>query len=115
MKKLFKFPTVSFGAYAVSLVMSLLLIGACNATKQATKFVQTHCPDSSIKANEDGTFTVSISCENLYNTEQLQKYILSGKITYDVANAELLVTGVSKQSVPDIMAILKAIIQGVKK
>jgi len=93
----------------------LSFMPSCNATKKATAFVQKHCPDSSIKANDDGTFTVSISCENLYNTEQLQKYIVSGRITYDVANAELLVTGVSKQSVPDIMAILKAIVSGVKK
>jgi hypothetical protein len=99
-------------------VLSLFIITSlpsCNATKKATDFVHKHCPDSSIKANDDGTFTVSISCENLYNTEQLQKYIVSGKITYDVANAELHVTGVSKQSVPDIMAILKAIVSGVKK
>jgi len=93
----------------------LSFMPSCNATKKATAFVQKHCPDSSIKANDDGTFTVSISCENLYNTEQLQKYIVSGKIVYDVANAELHVTGVSKQSVPDILAILKAIVSGVKK
>ena len=93
----------------------LSFMPSCNATKKATDFVQKHCPDSRITANDNGTFTVSISCENLYNTEQLQKYIVSGRITYDVANAELLVTGVSKQSVPDIMAILKAIMQGVKK
>jgi len=99
-------------------ILSLFIIASlpsCNATKKATAFVKEHCPDSSIKANQDGTYTVSISCENLYNTEQLQKYIVSGRITYDVANAELHVTGVSKQSVPDILAILKAIVSGVKK
>jgi hypothetical protein len=100
---------------AVLSAFILSFMPSCNATKKATDFVQKHCPDSKITANEDGTFTVSISCETLYNTEQLQKYIVSGRITYDVANAELLVTGVSKQSVPDIMAILKAIISGVKK
>lgn len=100
---------------AVLSAFILSFMPSCNATKKATDFVQKHCPDSRITANDNGTFTVSISCENLYNTEQLQKYIVSGRITYDVANAELLVTGVSKQSVPDIMAILKAIIAGVKK
>jgi len=93
----------------------LSFMPSCNATKQATSFVQKHCPDSRITANDNGTFTVSISCENLYNTDQLQKYIVSGRITYDVANAELHVTGVSKQSVPDIIGILKAIMAGVKK
>ena len=99
-------------------ILSLFIIASlpsCNATKKATAFVKEHCPDSSIKANDNGTYTVSISCENLYNTAELQKYIVSGKITYEVANAELLVTGVSKQSVPDILNILKAIISGVKK
>jgi uncharacterized lipoprotein YajG len=99
----------------IFLFIALLTVASCNTSKNFAAFVKDKCADSSITKNENGTYTLSVSCVDLYKTEEVKKYLQEGKVCYDVANAELHVTGVSKDSIPDIFKLLKLISKGAKK
>ena len=103
MKKAFLFLTIA------------IALSACNATKKATDFLKTKCADSSIVKQEDGSYKVSVHCVDLYATEKVKEYLPVGKVEYNISEAELSIVGVSKDSVPDVMNILKEIAKGIKK
>lgn len=96
-------------------VTGALLLAGCNASKKAADFFNTKCPGSSFVKQADGSYKVSVKCVDLYDTEAVKKYISEGKIQYDVVNAELYITGVSNDSIPDVLNILKAVVKGIKK
>jgi len=90
-------------------------LSGCNATKKATDFLKTKCANSSVVKQEDGSYKVSVECVNLYPTENVKQYLPVGKVTYNISEAELSIYGVSKDSIPDVINILKAIANGIKK
>lgn len=92
-----------------------VLLSACNATQKATDFLKSKCADSSITKQEDGSYKVSVHCVNLYATDKVKEYLPIGKVEYNISEAELSVVGVSKDSIPDVVNILKAIAKGIKK
>ena len=98
-----------------AVIAATVTISSCSTQKKAEVFLKSKCPDSGIVRQSDGTFRLSISCTNLYKTEEIKKYLSEGKISYDAVNAELYISGVSNDSIPNVLAILKSIAKGVKK
>lgn len=96
-------------------LFALVLISSCNLTKKATDFYNAKCGGSYIKQRPDGRYDVNIKCSNLYNAAGVQKYISSGSINFDIANSTLSITGVSKDSLPNVIGIAEEIVKGLKK
>jgi hypothetical protein len=99
----------------ITILTIAVALSACNATKKATDFLKSKCADSSITKQEDGSYKVSVHCTDLYATDKVKQYLPVGKVEYNISEAELSITGISKDSVPDVMNILKQIAKGVKK
>lgn len=100
----------------VALMAALTIaIESCNATEKAVALFKDKCPDSKIVKLSDGSYQVSIKCEQLYSTAEMQKYIQKGIITYDFAGATISGVVQSRDSVPDLYGILVTIAKGAKK
>lgn len=97
------------------LLSILVMVSACNTSQKAANFIQEKCPDSSIQKQPDGSYKISIHCTDLYATAKVKEYLPVGKIEYNVSEAELSIVGVSRDSIPNVLDILKAIQRGVKK
>ena len=98
------------------LTIAILFFGTgCNAYKNAVKYLNEKCHDSTITKQEDGSYKVSIHCTDLYATAKVKEYLPTGKVEYNVSEAELTIVGVSRDSVPDVVNILKEIAKGLKK
>ncbi len=93
----------------------LVGVAGCNSYKNALKYLESKCPDSSIVRQADGSYKISVHCTALYNTDKVKQYLPVGKVTYDVSEAELTIVGVSKDSIPQITAILQEIAKGIRK
>lgn len=96
-------------------VFFLLSFSGCNTQRQATKFIQDKCADSSIQKQAEGSYKISIHCTELYNTAKVKEYLPVGKIEYNVSEGELSIVGVSRDSIPQILDILRAIQKGIRK
>lgn len=92
-----------------------IALSSCNAYKSALKYLNEKCHDSTITKQLDGSYKVSIHCTDLYATAKVKEYLPVGKVTYNVSEAELSITGISRDSVPDVVNILKGIANGIKK
>lgn len=90
-------------------------MASCNAYKNAVKYLNEKCHDSTITKQADGSYRVAIHCTDLYATAKVKEYLPTGKVEYNVSEAELIIIGVSKDSIPDVVNILKSIANGIKK
>jgi uncharacterized lipoprotein YmbA len=99
------------------LLFALLAVtlAACNTTQTVTNYFTTHCPESTVLKQPDGTFKVYLKCTELYDTTEIAKYLTEGRITYDFRQASFTGTVTSADSIPDMQKILTAIVKGVKK
>lgn len=99
----------------IILFLTMALVTGCNVSQKAADFLKTKCADSSIVKQADGSYKVSVHCVSLYATDKVKEYLPVGKVLYNISDAELTIVGVSKDSVPDVLNILKSIANGVKK
>lgn len=90
-------------------------LGSCKSYQNALKYLKEKCHDSTITKQFDGSYKVSIHCTDLYATAKVKEYLPVGKVSYDVSEAELSITGISRDSVPDVVNILKSIANGIKR
>lgn len=99
----------------VAIVAALTATTSCNGTQKVVAAFKQHCPESNIAKQPDGSYKVFVKCVNLYDTQEMGKYIQSGSITYDFAKAEVSGVVQSSDSIPNLYGILVTIAKGVKK
>lgn len=99
----------------LTIAFAIVLISGCNTTKKATDFLKSKCADSSVIKQADGSYKISVKCVNLYETAKVKEYLPVGKVEYNISEAELSIVGISRDSVPDVVNILKSIANGIRK
>jgi hypothetical protein len=93
----------------------LLFLASCNVQTKLTNFYAKHCPESRVTKTTEGKFLVALKCDNLYDTAAISKYLDKGYIVYNFKSASADMEIVSSDSLPNIMAILKGVVKGIKK